>query len=463
MAVLFGTDGVRDVANHTLTPELAFKLGRAGAAILIGEKSNTRAKMVVGRDTRISGEMLLGALSAGITSVGVDVYDAGIIPTPAIAYLTRDLGADAGVMISASHNPVEYNGIKFFSRDGYKLPDEMEDKIEGIILDDRGRLKEGFDDGLPRPTGDALGRVIRFDDGEERYAEYIKGTVDIDLRGLKILLDCANGASYRIAPRVLSELGAEVITINNEPDGTNINFECGSTHPRAAQEGVVKHGADLGFTYDGDADRILVVNREGQIIDGDRIIAICGRHLLRRKRLKGGAVAATVYSNLGLIEAMENAGGSVVLTKAGDRYVIEAMREKGLNLGGEQSGHIIFLDYNTTGDGILTGLQLLAVLKESGKSLEELSGEMKTYPQIMINVRVKDKDALNRNDRVRESISKAEELMSPGGRIFVRPSGTEPLIRIMGEGPDPERLKSVVYDLAQVIREEMGEREDYPD
>lgn len=450
MGRLFGTDGVRDIANAGLTPELAFVLGRAGASVLTA--GARRPRVVIGRDTRISGEMLEAAMVAGITSAGADVVLVGVVPTPGIAYLTRVLEADAGVVISASHNPVEYNGIKFFSKDGFKLPDEVEDEIEA-------RMAGGFQggDSLPRPQGGGVGRVYHDENAVQRYIDHLVGTVDEDLlAGFHVVLDCANGAASRVAPQVLARLGAKVSAVFACPDGTNINEDCGSTHPDALCRAVVEHGADFGLAYDGDADRVLAADRHGSLVDGDQIMTICGLDLLRRGRLPGKAIAATVYSNMGLMAAFEREGGSVVITKAGDRYVLQAMLEKGLALGGEQSGHIIFLEHNTTGDGILTGLQLLSTVIKSGQDLTDLAAQMERFPQVLVNVRVRSKEGLECNPRIQGEIRRAAEALGREGRLFVRPSGTEPVIRVLGEGRSEAKVRAVVQAVADAIEAELG-------
>ncbi|HHV61760.1 MAG TPA: phosphoglucosamine mutase [Firmicutes bacterium] len=449
MGRLFGTDGVRDVANAGLSPELAFKLGRAGAALLL-RKGFERPRMVLGRDTRISGDMLEAALVAGMTSCGAEVLKVGVIPTPGVAFLTRELKAQAGVVISASHNPVEYNGIKFFSSDGFKLLDEDEELIERLVLDG-----QSYDD-IPRPTGGQIGTVRTIADAGDLYARYIMRTVEIDLTGYKIVIDCAHGAAYRVAPRVLSELGATVIPINVEPNGVNINVDCGSTHPERAAEAVREHGADVGLAHDGDADRLIAIDENGRVVNGDHIMAICGLERLRNGSLPKRTIVATVYSNLGLVRAFEREGGQVVMARAGDRYVLEEMLRRGVVLGGEQSGHVIFLDYNTTGDGLITALQLLSVMKRTGKRLSELAAVMEIYPQVLVNVRVRNKSGLESNSRIVEAIRAAEERLSREGRIFVRCSGTEPLVRILGEGPEASIVESVVNDVARVIEEELS-------
>ena len=450
MGNLFGTDGVRGVANTELSPELAFAIGRAGASW--ASQKYRSAVIALGRDTRISSDMLSCAVAAGIMSSGGTVLDLGIMPTPAIAFLTRDLKADAGVVISASHNPMEYNGIKFFSKEGFKLSIKDEEEITGLV--EKSGWPSG-NDSLPRPTASDIGRMRQISDAEDRYIDFVKGFAP-DLTGLRIVVDCANGASYRITPRVLAELGATVIPINSNPDGLNINVGCGSTHPEAASAAVRRYGADVGLTHDGDADRLIAIDENGNVVDGDHIIAICGLDLLRRGMLPKKAVVATVYSNLGLIDAFRREGGDVIATKAGDRYVFEEMRNRGIILGGEQSGHIIFLNQSTTGDGLITALNLLKVLVSSGRPLSSLAGQMMTYPQLLVNVKVSDRERFLSNPRVSQAVRDAEERLKGSGRIFVRPSGTEPLIRILGEGPDSDLVHEVVHGLAGVIREECG-------
>lgn len=456
MPRLFGTDGIRDIANSRLSPLLAYKAGRAGAYVLTKEAQKDRLRVVVGRDTRISGTMLQHALTAGINSAGVDVLDVGVMPTPAIAYLTRALGADAGVVISASHNPVEYNGIKFFSGEGFKLLDEVEEEIEQFLLYPDGSLNLSADDGIPSPTGAGIGRTTKVADAEDRYVEFVKSTVDLDLSGLRILVDCANGSAYRTTPRALRELGAEVVEINCDPDGLNINRDCGSTHPSAACRAVVEHGADFGFTHDGDADRVLAIDREGRIVDGDKMMAICGIHMMKAGRLAHQTVVATVYSNLGLSKALARHGGRVIMTKAGDRYVLEEMIKGGYTLGGEQSGHIIFLEYNTTGDGLIAALQLLSVLRRADATLEELATQVETYPQVLKAVRVQKRHLYEGNQRILDAICQQEVRLCGDGRVFVRPSGTEPVIRIMAEGPDHGLIEDIADKLCHVIAEELG-------
>ena len=444
MGRMFGTDGVRGVANEGLTPELAFKLGRAGAKVLA--KSHKNPKIVIGKDTRISGDMLEAALTAGICSVGADALLVGVMPTPAIAFLTRDLGATAGVVISASHNPVEDNGIKFFNDKGYKLEDEIEAEIERLVL---------VKDEGPRPTGSLVGRAVQVLDAEDRYVSFVTQTVSSDLSGLKVIVDCANGAASSVAPQALNILGAEVIPISNDPDGVNINKDCGSTYTKRLQEAVVKYGAHLGLAHDGDADRVLAVDEHGNLVDGDQIMVACALHLKKQGQLKNDTLVVTVMSNLGLHLALKEHNIKTEQTKVGDRYVLEKMRKIQASLGGEQSGHIIFADHNSTGDGIITGLQLLSVIKESGQPLSKLASQMTRLPQLLVNVRVKNNETAMNSQEMKEAIEKAEQILGEKGRILVRPSGTEPLLRIMGEGPDAEQLKQIVESIAQVVREQV--------
>lgn len=453
MGRLFGTDGVRGVANRELTPELAFRLGRAGAAVLARhtlKAKGVRPRVLIGRDTRLSGTMLEGALQAGLASVGADAVLAGVLPTPGVAYLVRRLGMDAGVMVSASHNPVADNGIKFFRSDGYKLPDELEDEIEGLLGGESG------DDELPRPVGDGVGRAVLEPRADEAYLTYLAETVPGSLAGLKVVVDCAFGAAYRVAPAVFVRLGAEVVALNAEPDGSRINVRCGSTHPEGLRRAVGERRADLGVAFDGDADRVIAVDERGELVDGDHLLAIAGLERLKAGTLPENRIAATVYSNLGLVEAFRRAGGDVTITKAGDRYVLEAMREEGLILGGEQSGHIIFLEHNTTGDGVLTALQLAAILKRTGQRLSQAAAVMRTFPQLLLNVKVTDKERLKESDRVKDALSAAEGLLGEDGRIFVRPSGTEPLVRVLGEGPEQEVVRQAVEMVAAAVAEDLG-------
>ncbi len=447
MGRLFGTDGVRGVANQTLTPEVAFGLGRAAGAYFKGE-SNVRPRIIIGRDTRLSGEMLEAALAAGITSVGVDVVRIGILPTPGVAFLCRKMEVSAGVMISASHNPVEDNGIKFFDQKGFKLTDAVEDEIEALY---RNQLNQ-----IQRPVGTEVGRIYDDYDAVQRYEEFLLSTVSCRFDGLRIVVDCGFGAAYDLAPRVLRSLGAEVIALHDINDGSRINVKCGSTHTGILQKEVVASGADLGIAHDGDADRLIAVDEAGQVVDGDQIITVCGLSMKREGNLKNNKVAVTVYSNLGLIQAFKKNQVEVVITANGDRYVLEAMENQDLVLGGEQSGHIIFLDKNSTGDGILTALQLISVVARSGERLSKLAAQMQRSPQVLENVRVNRKEGWDQNKAIKESVKAAEESLEGEGRIFVRASGTEPLIRVMAEGPDEEALRKIVREVAEVIKKELA-------
>lgn len=445
MSRMFGTDGVRGIANTELTCDLAFKLGKAGAYVLT--EGAHKPKILVGMDTRISGDMLEAALTAGILSVGAEVVSLGVVPTPAVAYLVRKYKADAGVVISASHNPVEYNGIKFFNSNGYKLSDELEDRIQNIIENDF--------EGIPAPVGGNLGRkTIKTDAGED-YTKFAVSTADTDLKGLKIALDCANGAGYDVAVKAFRKLGAEVIVINNDPDGININKDCGSTHPEHLMKYVVNNECDLGLALDGDADRCLAVDEKGNLINGDFIMAVCAKDLKEKNQLFDNTVVVTVMSNMGFDIALEKEGMRSVKTKVGDRYVLEEMKAKGYKLGGEESGHVIFLDYNTTGDGLVTGIQLAGVIKKSGKSLSELASMMTKLPQVLVNARIPNnmKDIYIKDKEIAEEIRKMEESLNGKGRVLIRPSGTEPLVRVMLEGENQEEIDKMAHELAKLIEE----------
>ena len=450
MGRLFGTDGVRGIANSELTPELAFRLGKAGAAVL--SRENERPVFVIGKDTRLSGDMLENALTAGILAVGGNVIKVGVIPTPAVAYLVKYYGADAGIVISASHNPYEYNGIKFFNGQGFKLDDAIEDKIEDLVLSDA----------FPNDhmTGEALGRCLKAeDDAVELYCRFLLSTIDKKLDGMKIVLDCANGASYRTAPAVYRALGAEVITIGCNPDGTNINDHIGSTHPELLQQKVVEEKADIGLAFDGDADRLIVVDERGLVIDGDKTICICAKMLKDAGKLAENKVTATVMSNIGFHKYVRNViGADVEVTGVGDRYVLESMLNTGCVIGGEQSGHIIFLNYTTTGDGTLSSLQFIKAVLESGKKPSELSDEIEIYPQVLINARVanENKHAYEDDEEVQQKIEKIEDELKTTGRVLIRPSGTEPLVRVMLEGENVERLHELAQDLADLITEKFA-------
>lgn len=445
MGRLFGTDGVRGVANSELTPELAFNLGKAGAAVL--SKENERPIFVIGKDTRLSGDMLENALTAGILAVGGNVIKVGVIPTPAVAYLVKHYGADAGVVISASHNPFEYNGIKFFNSEGFKLDDAIEDQIEDIILRDINPNEH--------ITGDALGKCLEAeDDAVELYCNFLLSTIDERLDGMKIVLDCANGASYRTAPAVYKALGAEVITIGCNPDGININDHIGSTHPELLQQKVVEEKADVGLAFDGDADRLIVVDEKGLIIDGDKTICICAKMLKDAGELAENKVTVTVMSNIGFHKyAEEVIGAEVEVTGVGDRYVLESMLKTGCIIGGEQSGHIIFLNHTTTGDGTLSSLQFMKAVLASGKKPSELSAEIEIFPQVLINARVanENKKLYAEDSEIKDKIKEIEEELKDTGRVLIRPSGTEPLVRVMLEGQDVERLHELAQNLADLI------------
>ena len=442
MGRLFGTDGVRGKANRDLTPGLAYRLGRAVAEILVEDAEEP--SITIGKDTRISGDMLEAALIAGICSRGVNVYRLGVLPTPAIAYLTRHLKADAGAVISASHNPYEDNGIKFFNRFGFKLSDELEDQIEALVTE-----KE---DSLPFPEGKGIGHVIDFENAREIYADYLRKNFPRSLEGIRVVVDCANGAASEVSPEVLQALGAELTVINSHPNGYNINDGCGSTHLDQLKEEVIRQKADIGIAHDGDADRMLAIDETGAEVDGDKILVIAGTWLAARGELKENTVVVTVMSNMGLRKAFAEAGIDVLTTKVGDRYVLEEMLRAGACLGGEQSGHIIFTDYNTTGDGLMSALMLLQVMKETGKPLSVLASAMEVFPQVLVNVVVRDKGEAMANPEFLEAIRRAEEDLGDTGRILVRPSGTEPKIRIMVEGQrDIEKLDEMARKLKRII------------
>lgn len=450
MGKYFGTDGVRGVANSELTPELAFKLGRFGGYVLT--KDHGRAKVLIGRDTRISGHMLEGALVAGLLSIGAEVMRLGVISTPGVAYLTKVMGAQAGVMISASHNPVADNGIKFFGSDGFKLSDEQELEIE--------KLLDVEQDDLPRPTGEHLGQVNDYFEGGQKYLQYLKQTVDEDFSGVHIALDCAHGATSSLAAHLFADLDADLSTMGASPNGLNINAGVGSTHPEALASFLKEKEADVGLAFDGDGDRLIAIDENGDIVDGDQIMFICAKYMNAHNRLKHNTVVSTVMSNLGFYKGLEAKGIKSIPTAVGDRYVVEEMRNNGYNLGGEQSGHIIFLDYNTTGDGLLTGLQLVNIMKMTKKPLSELANEMEKFPQKLVNIRVTDKYHVTDNEKVKEIITQVENEMNGNGRILVRPSGTEPLVRVMAEAPTVEQCESYVERIAAIVTQEMGLKEE---
>ena len=449
MARLFGTDGVRGIANRDLTCDLAFKLGQASAYVLASNVH--RPTILVGRDTRISGEMLESALVAGICSVGARAVLVEVLPTPGIAYLTRYYQADAGVVISASHNTVEYNGIKFFDGNGYKLPDAVEDEIEAII-------RNGLPTDRPLPVGEKVGRPVRQRNAKRRYIDFVKETTGARFDGLHIVVDCAQGASYEVAPAAFEELGAKVSAYYHEPDGTNINDNCGSTHPERLCELVRELGADIGVAFDGDADRLIAVDERGSIVNGDQVMAICANHLKKQGRLRGNTLVSTVMSNMGLDLALQKLNISNEKTKVGDRYVLEKMLEKNYNLGGEQSGHVIFLDHNTTGDGLITAIQLITVMVESKQSLSRLSSIMQVLPQSLYAAHVTDakKYDFDKDEEIVAAIADLEKKYAGRGRVLVRASGTEPFVRVMIEGPDQHEMDQDVYALSKLIEKKLN-------
>ena len=449
MGKYFGTDGVRGEANKELTPELAFKLGRYGGSVLSQhETGDRRPRVLVGRDTRISGQMLENALIAGLLSVGIEVFQLGVISTPGVAYLTKVQKASAGVMISASHNPAQDNGIKFFGNDGFKLVDEQEAVIEALL--------DAPEDTLPRPSADGLGTVDEFPEGLLKYSQFLRQTIPDDLEGITVCVDAANGATATSVKRLFADLETEFFTMGTSPDGLNINDGVGSTHPEALAEFVVEKGADAGLAFDGDGDRVIAVDELGNIVDGDKIMYICAKYLAEQKRLNQGTIVTTVMSNLGFHKAVEAIGLKDVITQVGDRYVVEEMRKNDYNFGGEQSGHMIFLDFNTTGDGLLSGIQLLNIMKQTGKKLSELAGEVTIYPQKLVNIRVTDKNGAMDVPAIRKIVEETEAEMNGEGRILVRPSGTEPLLRVMAEAPTIEKVDYYVEKIAAVVREEIG-------
>ncbi|MFV0516112.1 MAG: phosphoglucosamine mutase [Aminipila sp.] len=449
MGRLFGTDGVRGVANSELTPELAFNLGKAGAYVL--SKEDQRPVVLIGKDTRVSGDMLEDALSAGILAMGGNVIKVGVLPTPAVAYLVKHYKATAGVVISASHNTFEYNGIKFFNGEGFKLDDDLEEQIEDIIIRNI--------DVNSHITGERLGRCLTAEDNAlDLYAKFLESTMDIRLEGMKIVLDCANGAAYKVAEKVFKSLGAETVVIANQPNGININAACGSTHPESLQAKVIAEKADLGLAFDGDADRLIAVDELGRIIDGDKTIVLCAKMLKEKGLLEKDKVTATVMSNLGFHKAVEEMGCNVEVTQVGDRYVLESMLKTGGIIGGEQSGHIIFLNYTTTGDGVLSALQLVKAIKNSGRKPSELSDEIMIYPQVLKNAEIKNenKKRYMEDIEVKSAIEKVEGMMDGEGRVLIRPSGTEPLVRVMIEGKDIENITKLAQELALLITKRLG-------
>lgn len=449
MRKLFGTDGVRGFANlEPMTSETAMQLGRAAAHLFMRRAG--RHQIVIGKDTRVSGYMLESALTSGICSMGVDVLLVGPMPTPAIAFLTRSLRADAGVMISASHNPYQDNGIKFFSNDGLKLPDDMEARIEKLIVSNEiAHL---------RPTADAIGKAFRIDDAEGRYIEFVKRSLpkELDFQGIKLVVDCANGAAYKVAPTVLRELGAKVEVIGNKPDGMNINAGCGAVHPEPLRQAVLQYGADIGVALDGDADRAIFVCEQGTVVDGDHIMAALSLDLHRNGTLTKETVVGTVMSNFGLEKAMAQAGITLIRTAVGDRYLLERMLADGYNFGGEQSGHFIFLDHNTTGDGLISALQVLSLMKRTQRPLSELAKAMTAVPQVLLNVKVSKKPNLESVPDLQRAIGESERKLNGNGRVVVRYSGTEPLLRIMIEGEHDGFIRQEADRLAQVVKTHIG-------
>jgi phosphoglucosamine mutase len=451
---LFGTDGIRGVANeHPMTPEVAVQLGQAVAYHFAQRPPENghpdhRTRILIGKDTRLSGYMFESGLASGITSMGADVQLVGPLPTPAVSSLTTGMRADAGIMISASHNPYQDNGIKIFGRDGFKLPDEEEAEIEDLVLSDTP----------PCPDSEHIGKATRIDDASGRYVVFLKNTFpqELTLEGLRVVVDCAHGAAYKVAPTVLRELGAEVFTVGTEPDGTNINQECGSTHPQRAIERVRETRADIGLSLDGDADRVLLIDEHGEIVDGDKILALCALHLKEQGELQNDTLVATVMSNLGLDLALREHGIDVVRTQVGDRYVVEQMREGGYNLGGEQSGHLIFLDHTTTGDGMIAALQVLAIMKRRDESLSTLAEVMTPLPQTLVNVDVQDKPPLEELERFQEHVREVESDLGERGRTLARYSGTESVARIMVEGPNQRQVDTHAHALAETLDESIG-------
>ncbi len=446
---LFGTDGIRGVANiEPITSETALRVGRALTSVFRDRPG--QHKILIGKDTRLSGYMLETALASGVCSMGGDVLLVGPVPTPGIAFLTRSLRADAGVVISASHNPFQDNGIKIFSRDGLKLPDAVEDEISRLVLSHK------IDDG--RPTAESVGKAVRIDDALGRYNVFVKNAFPrhLTLDGIKVVIDCANGAAYKVAPDVLAELGAEVITIGTEPNGKNINLDCGALHPQHVQQLVRKHGAHIGITLDGDADRAILIDETGEIVDGDVILAIAAQERIQNGTLPHKTIVATVMSNLGLEVALRQMGGKLVRTRVGDRYVVEEMLRGGYRLGGEQSGHIIFLDMNTTGDGIVTFLSLLAILVQKQQPLSELRQLVRRYPQMLINVRVRERQDLQTIEPVSQVMRQVTDKLGENGRLLVRYSGTEPVLRVMVEGEDESVVRAYGEEVADAVRTHLG-------
>ncbi len=449
MEKLFGTDGIRGVANiFPMTPEMVLSVGKATAHVFKEKCGKKKPNFVIGKDTRLSGYMIENALTSGILSVGADVLLVGPIPTPAIAHLTKSLNADAGIVLSASHNPAEDNGIKIFSADGYKLPDDVEDEIEKYVLTENVKTEH--------IRGDLIGKACRVEDAKGRYIKFVIASIkSMNLKGLKLVLDCANGAAYDTAPHIFRELGAEVIVLNDRPDGLNINLNCGALHPEKMMETVKKEKADIGIALDGDADRVIVCDEKGKNVDGDHIIAICAIYMKEKGTLNKSGVVVTIMTNKGFDIAMDEENINVVKTKVGDRYVIDEMKKKGYVLGGEQSGHIIFLNYATTGDGLISALQLLRVMKEKGEKLSKLAECMKSLPQVLINIEVKKKKDID-NLEAKKNIKDAEKKLGKKGRVLVRYSGTQNLCRVMIEGENEKEIGKMSNDIAKAIKKEIG-------
>lgn len=449
MRKYFGTDGIRRIANTELTPELVYKVAKSGAYVL-SKHTNHVPTILIGRDTRLSGTLIESAMVAGFLSYGANVKLLGVIPTPAVAYLTRKYNADCGVVISASHNPMEDNGIKFFNKDGFKLDDAIELEIEKYI--------ENIDKVDCNPVGENVGVINHEHNALRDYVDYLKSIINVDLTGMKVVLDCANGASYEVAPTVFKELGANVIDINTTPNGKNINDKCGSTHPEMLQKAVVENKADLGLAYDGDADRLIAVDENGNIVDGDHIMILSAVYLKKKNQLSNNTLVITVMTNIGLNVAAREHGINLETTDVGDRYVIEAMKKGEFNLGGEQSGHMIFSDYNTTGDGVLSSLMLSKIIMEEKKPLSELASIMSVYPQVLVNVEVKNevKNKFMEVEEIKNEITRIEELMEGSGRVLIRPSGTQPLVRVMLEGKEEGQINELANNLANLIKEKLS-------
>ena len=444
----FGTDGVRGIANKELTPELAFRLGRMGGAVLTRHAVDHRPRVLVGRDTRMSGPLLEHALISGLLSVGIEIQRLDVISTPGVAYLVRAQKADAGAQITASHNPAADNGIKFFGSDGMKLSDELEAEIEALL--------DAPEDTLPRPAAEGLGTISDFKEGTAKYLEYLQTTIPSSLDGMKLAIDAANGATSGLVANLFADMGADFETMGTSPDGVNINQNVGSTHPETLADFVLENEAQVGLAFDGDGDRLIAVDEKGQIIDGDQIMFIVGKYMSLHGRLKKDTIVTTVMSNIGMYKAMSENGLNSVKTAVGDRYVVEEMIKSGYNLGGEQSGHVVFLDWATTGDGMLTALQLLHVMQETDKPLSELAAEMTVYPQKLVNVKVQDKKAALSNEAIKQIIAEVEAEMGNEGRVLVRPSGTQDLLRVMAEAPTRETVDEYVDRIVAVVEQEVG-------